>query len=161
MAISDVYTARSGSVVTALTSAVPLHSVVGATTIRGWVVGVRIDIITTSAVAAQNALFQLCRPGNTMTGTTATPVPSPHDVSAPASILTNYTAWSTAPTVGVILWEQELPLTRGSSLGGVPAGGYEWQIPAIANGSANAGLHMFVTCSATGGTFSSNIIFSE
>ena len=103
MAISDVYTARSGSVVTALTSAVPLHSVVGATTIRGWVVGVRIDIITTTATAGSNALFQLSRPGNTMTGTTATPVPSPHDVSAPASILTNYTAWSTAQTVGVIL----------------------------------------------------------
>ena len=161
MAISDVYTARSGSVVTALTSAVPLHSVVGATTIRGWVVGVRIDIITTTATAGSNALFQLSRPGNTMTGTTATPVPSPHDVSAPASILTNYTAWSTAPTVGVILWEQELPLTTGSSWEEFPPAGYEWQIPAIANGSANAGLHMFVTCSVTGGTFSSNIVFSE
>ena len=42
MAISDVYTAQvRGLVVTALTSAVPLHSVVAATTIRGWVVGVR------------------------------------------------------------------------------------------------------------------------
>ena len=161
MAISDIYTARSGSVVTALTSAVPLHSVVGATTIRGWCVGVRIDIIVTTAVAGNNALFQLCRPGNTMTGTTATPAPSPHDVSAPASILSNYTAWSTAPTVGIVLWEQELPLTTGSSWEEFPPAGYEWQVPAIANAAANAGLHMFVTCSATGGTFSSNIIFSE
>ena len=144
MAISDVYTARSGSIAVNASTATPLHSVVGTAALRGWVVGVRVDIITTTAGAGANVLFQLCRPGNTMTGTTATPVPGPHDFSAPASIMTNYTAWSTAPTVGVVLWEQELPFTSGLSWEEFPPAGYEWQIPAIANGSANAGVHMFV-----------------
>jgi len=46
-------------------------------------------------------------------------------------------------------------------LGGVPADQYEWQIPAVANAAANAGLHMFVTCSvANSSTFTSDIICS-
>ena len=162
MAISDVYTARSGVVTVNASTATPLHSVVAATTIRAWVVGVRVNIILTTAAAGNNVLFQLSRSTATPTGTTATPVPSAHDFSAPASIVTNYTAWSTAPTIGTIVWEQELPFTTGSSWEEFPPAGYEWQVPAIANASANNGLHMFVTCSvANSSTFSTDIIFSE
>jgi hypothetical protein len=103
----------------------------------------------------------LCRPGNSSDGSTATPIPVPHDFSAPASLLTNFTAWTTAPTQGVVVWEQELPFTSGSSWEEFPPTGYEWQIPAIADAAANNGLHMFVTCStAASSTFSSNLICS-
>ena len=151
MAISDVYTFRSGSVAVAATTATPLLSVVMGTTIRGWGVGIELNIGTTLAVAGNNALFQVCRPGNTMTGTTTTAGTS-EDFSAPAAIATGYTAWSTAPTVGTILWEKELPQTTGSAWTFWPPTGYEWGIPAIANAAANAGLHIFVTMSVATST---------
>jgi len=57
--------------------------------------------------------------------------------------------------------EQELPFTSGSSWEEFPPTQYEWQIPAVANAAANAGLHMFVTCSvANSSTFTSDIICS-
>jgi hypothetical protein len=158
---SEIYTARSGIVTVNASTATPVHSVVAAATFRSWAVGVRVNIVATTAAAGNNVLFQLARPGNTATGTTATPIPVPHDFSAPASLLTNYTAWSTAPTLGVVVWEQELPFTSGSSWEEFPPTGYEWQIPAIANAAANMGLHMFVTCSvANSSTFTTDIICS-
>jgi len=161
MPISEVYTARSGAVTVNSASATPLHSVVATATFRAWAVGVRVNIVSTTAAAGNNVLFQLARPGNTATGTTATPIPVPHDFSAPASLLTNYTAWSTAPTLGVVVWEQELPFTTGSSWEEFPPSGYEWQIPNIANAAANMGLHLFVTCSVANSTvFQSDIVCS-
>jgi hypothetical protein len=159
--ISEVYTCRSGVVTVNSASATPLHSVVAATTFRAWAVGVRVNIVSTTAAAGNNVLFQLCRPGNSSDGSTATLTPVPHDFSAPSSLLTNFTAWTTAPTQGVVVWEQELPFTTGSSWEEFPPSGYEWQIPAIADASANNGLHMFVTCSvANSSTFTSDIICS-
>ena len=161
MAISDVYTFRSGSVALASTSATPLLSVVAGTTIRGWVVGVRVEVGTTLAAAGNDLHFTLCRPGNTMTGTTTT-TGNPEDFSAPAAICTGYTAWSTAPTVGAILAEWEVPQTTGSMWPEYPPTGYEWGIPALANGAANAGLHVFVTASvATSTPVFVNMIVSE
>jgi hypothetical protein len=161
MPISDIYTARSGIVTVNASTATPLHSVVAAATFRGWAVGVRVNIVASTAAAGNNVLFQLARPGNSSDGSTATPVPTPHDFSAPAALLTNFTAWTTPPTVGVVLWEQELPFTTGSSWEEFPPSGYEWQIPAIADAAANNGLHMFVTCSvANSSTFTSDIICS-
>lgn len=147
----DLYTFRSGSVANTVTTANPLLSVVAGTTVRGLVVGIRVEIGNTAAAAGNNMLFQLCRPGNTMTGTTTT-TGQPHDFSAPASILTGYTAWSTAPTVGAILAEWELPMASGAMWTEFPPTGYEWQVPAIANAAANAGLHMFVTASVATST---------
>ena len=134
-----------------MTTANPLLSVVGAATIRGLVVGIRVEVGVTAAAAGNSLLFQLCRPGNTMTGTTTT-AGGAHDFSAPASLLTGYTAWSTAPTVGTILAEWELPQTTGSMWEEFPPTGYEWQVPAIANAAANAGLHVFVTASVATST---------
>lgn len=151
MAISDLYTFRSGSVAVAATTATAVMSVISTTAVRGWVVGVRIDIGVTAAAAGNSVLFQLCRPGNTMTGTSLTSG-NPHDFAAPASIIQGCTTWSTAPTVGTILWEQELPQTTGSAWEEFPPLGYEWQIPALANTSANAGVHLLVTPSVATST---------
>ena len=148
MAISDIYT-YTASPTNAVTSANPLLSVVAGTTVRLWVVGVRVEVGQTSAVAGNDLVFQLCRPGNTMTGTTTT-AGGAHDFSAPAAIGTGYTAWSTAPTVGTVLATWTVPQTTGSMWEEFPPTNYEWQIPAIANAAANAGLHLF--CTATIGT---------
>jgi hypothetical protein len=151
VAISDIYTFRSGSVAIAATSATAVSSVFSTTAVRGWVVGVRVDIGVTAAAAGNSLLFQLARPANTPTGTSLSGG-NPHDYSAPASIAQGCTTWSTAPTVGTILWEQELPQTTGSAWEEFPPLGYEWGVPAIANGSANAGVHLFVTASVATST---------
>lgn len=151
MPISDVYTARSGSVAVASSSATPVMSLTMTTAKRGWVVGVRVDLGVTAAVAGNTVLLQLARPGNSATGTSGAGG-NPHDFSAPASIGQVYLTWSTAPTAGTVLWEQELPQTTGSSWEEYPPTGYEWQVPAIANGSANAGVHCFATPSVSTST---------
>ena len=148
MAISDLYTFRSGSVSIAGTSPTAVMSVISTTAIRGWAVGVRVDIGVTAAAAGNSLLFQLARPGNTV-GATSGSGGDAHDYSAPASIVQGYTTWGTAPTVGTVLWEQQLPQTTGSAWEEFPPLGYEWGIPAIANSTANAGLHVFVTPSVS------------
>lgn len=151
MPISDIYTFRSGSVAVASTAATPIISVIMPATLRGWVVGGRYFIGNTAAVAGNNLLFQVCRPGNSPTGTGAFNG-SAHDASAPAGLAQGYTAWSTAPTVGTVLADWEVPQTSGSGWEEFPPLQYEWQIPAVANGNANAGLHVFVTASVATST---------
>ncbi len=151
MAISDVYTFKSGSVSVAQTTALSLLSVIAGTTVRGWVVGIELNVGVTAAVAGNSLLFQLARPGNTVNGSSGFGG-NPEDFSAPASICQGYTTWTTAPTVGTILWEKELPQTTGSAWSYYPPTGYEFQIPAIANNAANAGLHLFVTASVNTST---------
>ena len=146
MPISDIYTARSGSVANTVTTANPLLSVYGTAAIRGWVLGCRVEVGVTGAIAGNSLLFQLARPAATNTGTGLASM-SAHDFSAPASIMQQAIAWSTAPTPGVILAEWELPQTTGSMWEEFPPTGYEWGIPAIANANASAGLHLFVTAS--------------
>jgi hypothetical protein len=151
MAISDIYTFKSGSVAIASTSATSVLSVASTTALRGWGVGVELNVGTTAAAAGNNILFQLCRPANTFTGTGPFGG-NPDDFSAPVSILQGYTTWSTAPTLGAVLWEKELPQTTGSAWSFWPPTNYEWGIPALASGSANAGLHWLVTASVATST---------
>jgi hypothetical protein len=151
VAISDIYTFKSGSVAVAAASATAISSVFSTTAVRGWCVGIRVEIGVTAAAAGNSLLFQLARPGNTPTGTSLAGG-NPHDYSAPASICQGCTTWSTAPTVGTILAEFQLPQTTGSMWEEWPPLGYEWGIPAIASGSANAGVHLFVTASVATST---------
>ena len=151
MAVSDFYVFRSGSISVAQTTALALMSVIAGTTVRGWVTGIEINIGNTTAVAGNNMLFQLCRPGNTPNGSAGSSGGA-DDFSAPASIVQGYTTWTTAPTVGTIVWEVELPQASGQPWAFFPPTGQEYQIPAIANNAANAGLHLFVTASVNTST---------
>jgi hypothetical protein len=151
MAISDVYTFKSGSVAIASTSATPVLSVISTAAIRGWLVGIEVNIGVTAAAAGNSMLFQLCRPANTPNGSGAFGG-NPEDFSAPSSIIQGYTSYTVAPTVGAILWEKELPQTTGTAWSYYPPTGYEFGIPAIANNAANAGLHLFVTASVATST---------
>jgi hypothetical protein len=151
MAISDVYTFKSGSVALAGTAAVPVLSVIGTAAKRAWMVGIEINVGVTAAAAGNSLLFQLARPANTPTATGGFGG-NPEDFSAPASVVQGFPTYTTAPTVGAVLWEKELPQTTGSAWSYYPPTGYEFGIPAIANAAANAGLHMFVTPSVATST---------
>lgn len=161
MAYNDVYNNRSGSVALATTTTTPVLSVFGTAAKRLWAVGVRFEVGVTAAAAGNSLLFQLARPANTPTGT-GLASGAAHDFSSPASIGQLATAWSTAPTLGVILADWELPQTTGSAWAEFPPTGDEWGIPAIANANANAGLHLFVTPSvATSTPVFVNIVTGE
>ena len=151
MAYNDVYVHRSGSVAVAATTATPLISLFGTAAKRGWLLGVRIMIGNTLAVAGNNVLFTLARPGNTPNAS-ATQAGNPHDFSSPASIMVNGIAWTTAPTVGTILAEWELPQASGAMWTEFPPTSDEWGVPAIANNAANAGVHLFATPSVNTST---------
>jgi hypothetical protein len=160
MAISDVYNSR-GTITLAATSATAAQSLYGTAAKRLWLVGVRVKIGATAAIAGNNVLFQLCRPAATNTGTGLASGVA-HDYSAPASLGQVATAWSTAPTVGTILAEWDLPQSTGSMWEEFPPSGDEWGVPAIANANANAGVHLIVTASvATSTPLTFDFIWSE
>lgn len=163
MPISDVYVGRANLFGSSIaTTAVPILSLYATSTKRLWVVGVRIDIVTTTAVAGNNVLFQLCRSAAASTVTNIQAAGA-HDYSAPPSLGTIATTWSTPPTVGTVLWEQELPQTTGSSWEEFPPAGYEWGVP-LGSGTAVAsgGVHMFINQSIlTATTYNVDLIWSE
>jgi hypothetical protein len=166
MPISDVYTARSGAFsTTTITTAQPFLTVVANSTAaavkRAWIVGVRVDVGVTTAAAGNSLLFQLARSTASSTATSLTSA-SPHDFASPPSLTQQSTTWSTAPTVGTVLWEQELPQTTGSSWEEFPPSGYEWQVPATSTAAANAGVHLFITQSVgTATPVYGDLVFSE
>jgi predicted outer membrane repeat protein len=140
------------------------HSIIGSIQTPNVVVtdlgGTQIGV--TAAAAGNSVLFQLARPNATNTGTTLTGG-NPHDFSAPPGLGNFATTWSTAPTVGTVLWEQELPQTTGSSWEEFPPAGYEWGVP-LGSGTAVAsgGVHMFINQSIlTGTTYNVDLIWSE
>lgn len=154
MAISDVYTYKSGSVAIASTSTTPVISVYGTAAKRLWIVGVRVEIGVTAAAAGNSILFQLARPALTTVNGSSLASGNPHDFSSPASIGQSSTSWSVAPTLGTVLAEWELPQTTGSMWEEFPPLGYEWGVPAVANASSAAGIgvHLFVTASVSTST---------
>ena len=148
MATYDAYNA-TGTVTLSSTSATAVQSLYGIATKRVWLVGVRVKIGVTGAVAGNQVYFQLCRPGASNTGTGLASGVA-HDFSAPASLGQWTNTWSTAPTVGTILAEWDLPQTTGSMWEEFPPTGDEWGVPFIASGNANAGVH--IICTASVGT---------
>src|SRR5258708_12497081 len=99
MPISDVYTAHFTPTVAA-TTVTPVGSLISPATKRAWVVGVRVKILSTAAVAGFNTLFQLARPNATNTATGLSTVTDAHHFSAPASLSSFATTYSTPPAVG-------------------------------------------------------------
>lgn len=146
MAYNDVYVHRSGSTTLTSTAVTPIISLFGTAAKRGWIVGVRVMIGNTTAAAGNNILFQLARPGNTPNAS-ATQAGNAHDFSSPAGVMVNGIAYTTAPTLGTVVGEWELPMSSGAMWTEFPPTGDEWGVPAVANNNANAGLHVFVTAS--------------
>jgi hypothetical protein len=168
MAISDIYEARSGLYTIVNTTATPFLSLFGypsgGTAHRCWVVGVRVGIGASSAAAGNTLLFQLARPAASTVNASSVASGVPHDFSASPSIGQVATAYTTPPTPGLVLWEQELPQSTGSAWEEFPPLGYEWGVPALANNAAvpSIGLHMFVTAGVTTATIVyADLIWSE
>lgn len=163
MAYNDVYTYRSGSTSIASTTAVPLLSIFGTAAKRGWIVGVRVMVGNTTAAAGNNALFTLARPtASTTPNSSALSSGVAHDTGSPASVLQQGTAYTTAPGIGSILAEWELPMSSGAMWTEFPPTGDEWGVPAIANDTGNCGVHLFVTPSVNTSTpFLVDIIAAE
>jgi hypothetical protein len=160
MALSDVYSQR-GTITLAATTSTAVFSLYGTAAKRLWLVGVRVKILQTGAVAGNDVTFTLARPSATNTGTTLTSGIA-NDFSAPASLGQTCVTWSTAPIVGTILGEWALPQTTGSMWEEFPPGGDEWGVPAIANANANAGVHLFAQATvATSTPISYDFIWSE
>ena len=141
MPLADVYTQR-GTITLAATTSIPVFSLYGTAAKRLWLVGVRVKVLVTGAVAGNDVTFTLARPSATNTGTTLTSGVA-HDFSAPASIGQTCVTWSTPPIIGTTLAEWTLPQTTGSMWEEFPPGGDEWGVPAVANANANAGVHLF------------------
>ena len=160
MALSDIYSQR-GTITLAATTSTAAFSLYGTAAKRLWIVGVRVKILQTGAVAGNDVTFTLARPSATNTGTGLASGIA-HDFSAPASLGQTAIAWSTAPIIGTILAEWALPQTTGSMWEEFPPGGDEWQVPAVANANANAGVHLFAQATvATSTPVSYDFIWSE
>src|SRR5258708_7707627 len=130
MPIIDVYTAHFTPTVAA-TTVTPVGSLISPATKRAWVVGVRVKILSTAAVAGFNTLFQLARPNATNTATGLSTVTDGHDFSAPASLSSFASAWSTPPTAATparpLPAPDKPPPATGSMWEEFPPSGYEWQ----------------------------------
>src|SRR5437868_15342794 len=124
MPISDFYSVKA-NVTLAATTSTPVFSLYGTAAKRLWLVGVRVKILQTGAVAGNDVTFTLARPSATNTGTSL-PSGVANDFSAPASIRQTCDTWSTAPVVGTILGEWALPQTTGSMWEEFRPGGDEW-----------------------------------
>jgi len=160
MALSDVYSQR-GTITLAATTSTAVFSLYGTAAKRLWLVGVRVKILQTGAVAGNDVTFTLARPSATNTGTSLTSGVA-NDFSAPASLGQTCFTWSTAPIIGTTLAEWALPQTTGSMWEEFPPGGDEWGVPAVANANANAGVHLFAQATvATSTPISYDFIWSE
>src|SRR5258708_13298032 len=123
MALSDVYSQR-GTITLAATAAIPVFSMHGTAAKRMWLVGVRVKVLVTGAVAGNDVTFTLARPSATNTGTTLTSGVA-NDFSAPASLGQTCVTWSTAPIVGPIPGEWALPPTTATIEAHLPPRGDE------------------------------------
>jgi hypothetical protein len=160
MPVSDFYSVRS-NVTLAATTSTALLSLYGTAAKRLWLVGVRVKVLQTGAVAGNDITFTLARPSATNTGT-GLASGGPNDFSAPASIGQIAVAWSTAPIIGTFLAGYSLPQTSGSMWEEFPPGGAEWGVPAVANANANAGVHLFAAATvATSTPIEVDFIWSE
>jgi hypothetical protein len=149
MPISDFYNADSGLISFSSASQAPLLELrsSGTTSKRAWITGVRVTVGNTAAAAGNNVLFTLARAGNTPSGGTAVTMGAA-DPAAPTAITGAYKGnWATAPTVGTILAEWEVPQASGSMWVEYPPPGAEWVLPV-----ATASIAVFVTPSVSTAT---------
>lgn len=147
MAQGRGYTVSSGLVaVTATTQTAILFATAGST-VSADVLAIRPSVAAgSSAVFPSSASVKFTLAKTTAgVGTTAV-TPSPTNNTDIAANSLWYTAWSTGPTIGRILWEQSLPFSAGVPWGEVFAPGLERRLGGT--GSADQWA-LFVTLSAT------------
>lgn len=160
MPISDVYTVDSGLVSVGATTITPVLELRPVGTKRAFIVGIRMKIGVTGAVAGNDVLFTLARSGNGPTGGTAANIRANDTASAAALNTAFIGSWTIAPTAGNTLAEWVLPQTTGSMWEEFPPLGYEWVMPS-ATGSGNSVVGFVTPSVVTSTPVEFQFIFSE
>ena len=168
MALGRFYTADSGLCALATTTASALFwAWPGAATVTMDIAAIRLGVTYTGGTPSYpsngTVTFQLARVTGTITGG-ATVTPNPHnssDIAANSVWKSASTAITVQPTVGVILWEQQLPFTAGANWAEYLTPGMEWRVPA--SGTAGTGIALMSTQSSAGTNtaFSAELVFAE
>lgn len=165
MALGRYYTAESGGCALATTTPSALiWAWPGAATVTMDIVAIRVGVAGGSSFPTNGVVqVQLARVTGTIAGG-ATITPNPHnpgDIAAQSAWRSASTAITTQPTVGVVLWGQQLPFTAGANWAEWVTPGLEWRVPASA--TAGTGIALMTTQSAagTGTSFTAEIVFAE
>lgn len=168
MPLGRYYTAESGVCALATTTASALlWAWPGAATVTMDIAAIRVGITASGGTPSypSNGIVQvqLVRATGTIAGG-ATITPNPHnssDIAANSVWKSASTAITTQPTVGVVLWGQQLPFTAGANWAEWVTPGLEWRVPA--SGTAGTGIALMTTQSSAGTNtaFTAEIIFAE
>lgn len=165
MALGRYYTAESGTCALATTTASALlwaWPASAAVTLD--IVAIRVGVAGGSSFPANGVVqVQLVRATGTIAGG-ATITPNPHnsaDIAANSAWRSASTAITTQPTVGVVLWGQQLPFTAGANWAEWVTPGMEWRVPASATAGTGIALMTTQSSAGTGTSFTAEIVFAE
>jgi hypothetical protein len=155
------YTVSSGLVaVTATTQTAVLLATAGST-VSADAIAIRPSVAAGTSPtfpASASVKFTLALTSGGVGTTTVTPHPT-NRIDIPANSLW-YTAWSTAPTIGSVLWEQNLALAAGADWGEVFAPGLERRLGGT--GSADQwALFVALSAASTATDFEFSLDFIE
>ena len=168
MALGRFYTAESGTCALATTTPSALFwAWPAAATVTMVIACIRVGITSSGGTPyyPSNGIVQvqLVRATGTITGG-ATITPSPHnttDIAANSAWRSASTAITVQPTVGVVIWSQQIPFTAGANWAEWVTPGFEWRVPA--SGTAGTGVALMTTQSSAGTNtaFTAEIVFAE
>jgi hypothetical protein len=147
MAQGRGYTVSSGLVPGTTTTQTPIIFATASSTVSADIVGIRVSCPAggTAPTYPSNASVKFTLAKTTGGAGTATTIPRATNNTDIAANSAWYTGWSTAPTVGNIIWEHNLPFSAGADWGEIFAPGLERRLGGT--GSADQ-LAVFVTPSA-------------
>jgi hypothetical protein len=165
MPLGRYYTAESGTCALATTTPSALiWAWPGAATVTMDIVAIRVGVAGGSSFPTNGVVqVQLVRATGTIAGG-ATITPNPHnssDIAANSAWRSASTAITTQPTVGVVLWGQQLPFTAGANWAEWCTPGLEWRVPASATAGTGVALMTTQSSAGTGTSFTAEIVFAE
>ena len=105
MALSDVYSQR-GTITLAATTSTAVFSLYGTAAKRLWLVGVRVKILQTGAVAGNDVTFTLARPSATNTGTSLTSGVANANANAGVHLFAQATVATSTPVSYDFIWSE-------------------------------------------------------
>jgi|SRR5215469_13626923 len=168
MALGRIYTAESGTCALATTTASALiWAWPASAAVTMDILAIRVGVTASGGTPSypSNGIVQvqLVRATGTIAGG-ATITPNPHnssDIAANSAWRSASTAITTQPTVGVVLWGQQLPFTAGANWAEWFSPGSELRIPASATAGTGFALMTTQSSAGTNTAFTAEIVFAE
>jgi hypothetical protein len=164
MSLGRAYTADSGVVgVASGSQAILLWGYPTLATASMDIEAIRVSVLgATSFPSNASVACTLARTTGTPSGGAAI-TPNPHNPADQIAAST-WKSGSTALTgfsVGVVVWEQNIPFTAGANWAEWVTPGAEWRV--VGSATAGSGIAVYVTCSSagTGTTFQCEVVFAE